>query len=50
MADIRPFAAREFDSLILEKVVAGIDLPTFFVSNFLIYLVVIGGNSLESMI
>ena len=42
--------AREFDSLILEKVVAGIDLPAFFVSNFLIYLVVIGGNSLDSMI
>ena len=42
--------AREFDSCILEKVVAGIDLPAFFVSNFMFYLVVISGNSIENMI
>ena len=41
---------REFDSCILEKVVAGIDLPAFFVSNFMFYLVVINGNSIENMI
>lgn len=41
---------REFDSCILEKVVAGIDLPAFFVSNFMFYLVVISGNSIENMI
>ena len=42
--------SREFDSCILEKVVAGIDLPAFFVSNFMFYLVVISGNSIENMI
>lgn len=41
---------REFDSCILEKVVAGIDLPAFFVSNFMFYLMVISGNSIENMI
>ena len=42
--------AREFDSSTLEKLVAGIDLPAFFVSNFLFYLVVISGNSQICMI
>ena len=41
---------REFDSSTLEKLVAGIDLPAFFVSNFLLYLVVISGNSQICMI
>ena len=48
--DIKENQTREFDSCILEKVVAGIDLPAFFVSNFMFYLVVINGNSIENMI
>ena len=43
-------STREFDSSTLEKLVAGIDLPAFFVSNFLLYLVVISGNSQICMI
>ena len=35
---------------VVTKVVAGIDLPAFFMLNFLFYLVVISGNSLNSML
>jgi len=34
---------REFDSWILEKQLAGIDFPAFFVSNFLFLYIVMYG-------
>ena len=48
--ELKKSEAREFDSWILEKVLAGRIKPAFFVSIFLFFLVVISGNSSKSMV
>ena len=35
---------REFDSWILKKMLAGLIIPAFFVSNFLFYFIVLSSN------